>query len=165
MVRRLLLLNHAVLFACTSIYLGTSWSLVHFHFQAFPQLTVDTYYVPFVVPVQAATMFFIILFNVMLVTIGVMLLAEWGTRFVWYAVAELVLTVGAATFTALLFFPYNDALAAGVTDPAELERIIGAWMSLHYMRHVLWTAMWGVMMGYFVHKVLALQTALDDCVS
>ena len=54
-IPRALLINHAILFLCCSIYLGTGFSLVFFQFPLEPRLTPDNYARVFVEPVARAT--------------------------------------------------------------------------------------------------------------
>ena len=53
-----LILDATLLLLCTSMYLGTGWSLVLFSFPSRSTLRVDNYYDQFVPPVQRATRFF-----------------------------------------------------------------------------------------------------------
>ncbi len=50
----LLVASYMLLFACTSMYFGTGWSLVLFSFPTADQLTPDNYYSHFVPQVEAA---------------------------------------------------------------------------------------------------------------
>ena len=147
---RLLLLNHVVLLACCSIYLGTGISLVFFQFPLEPRLTVDNYYLIFVEPVTLATRFFTVMTIVMLVTGFVMLVTEWFTGIRWVPLVVLA-AIGAATLvTVLLIIPqYNDRLAAHVTDPVELRRLLHGWMQLNRLRVALWTVAWLAMAWWF----------------
>lgn len=147
---RLLLLNHIVLLACCSIYLGTGLSLVLFQFPLEPKLTVDSYYLVFVEPVTLATRFFTWMTIVMLATGFVMLVSEWFTGIRWVPVIVLA-AIGAATLVTVLdIIPnYNDRLAAHVTDPKELRTLLAGWMQLNRLRVGLWTLAWGAMAWWF----------------
>ena len=54
MINGWLAINNLFLFLCTSMYLGTGWSLVLFSFPIASTLRTDTYYNQFVPQVQAA---------------------------------------------------------------------------------------------------------------
>lgn len=122
-------LNAGLLFLCTSMYLGTAWSLVLFSFPIAPQLTVDTYYLHFVPQVAAATRFLTWMTLVMLVAAVVLFLAERKGPLRWYPAIVFLAMVAATLFTQFLIVPYNAEMASG-------------------------TVQWLAMMGYFTHKLL-----------
>lgn len=153
MRKRLLITNHALLFLCTAMYLGTGWSLVLFSFPVAPELTVDNYYMQFVPQVTAATEFFTVMTNVMLVTALVMVWAEWKTAYRWAPITVLLGVVVATALTMLFIFPYNEAMREGITDPAVLDDTLAKWMRLNVIRVSIWTGEWAAMMGYFAAKV------------
>lgn len=147
---RLLLLNHLVLLACCSIYLGTGLSLVLFQFPLEPRLTVDNYDLIFVQPVTLATRFFTGMTIVMLLAAAVMLVTEWFSGIAWVPLAVLA-AIGTATLvTILAIIPhYNVPLAAHVSDPAELRRLLHGWMQLNRLRVGLWAIAWAAMAYWF----------------
>ena len=147
-------LNACLLFLCTSMYLGTGWSLVLFSFPIAPQLTVDNYYLQFVPQVTAATRFFTWMTLVMLVSAVVLFIAERKSPLRWYPAVVFLAVVAATLLTRFLIFRYNAEMAAGITDPARLREVLGAWMTTNLIRVLLWTVQWLGMMGYFVHKLL-----------
>lgn len=153
MKKRLLLINHAVLFLCTAMYLGTGWSLLFFSFPIAPDLTIDTYYMQFVPQVTAATEFFTVMTNVMLVTAAVMIWSEWQTAYKWAPIVVFLGVIAATALTLLFIFPYNEAMSAGITDPVVLEDTLARWMRLNVIRVSLWTIQWSAMMVYFAAKV------------
>jgi len=153
MRKRLLIINHSVLFLCTAMYLGTGWSMVLFSFPIAPELTIDNYYLQFVPQVTAATEFFTVMTNVMIVTALVMMWAEWRTPYRWAPIVVLIGVVGATAMTMFLIFPYNEAMREGITDPAVLDDMLSNWMRLHTIRLSLWTLEWAAMMVYFAAKV------------
>lgn len=152
MKQKLLILNHSLLFLCTSMYLGTGWSLVLFSFPIASELTVDTYYLQFVPQVTAATRFFTWMTGLMIALGLVMLAAEWRSRFRWVPLTVLLGVVAATGLTMAFILPYNEAMAAGITDPGELRRVLGRWMTLNRVRVGLWTVQWLAMMAYFAAK-------------
>ncbi|HYH97792.1 hypothetical protein [Hyalangium sp.] len=147
-------LNACLLFLCTSMYLGTGWSLVLFSFPIAPQLTVDTYYLQFVPQVTAATRFFTWMTGVMLASAVVLFLAERKSPLRWYPAIVLLGVVAATLLTRFFIFRYNAEMAAGIRDPERLREVLAAWMNTNRIRVGLWTVQWLAMMGYFAHKVL-----------
>ncbi|RKH48552.1 DUF1772 domain-containing protein [Corallococcus sp. AB049A] len=148
------LVNACLLFLCTSMYLGTGWSLILFSFPIAPQLTVNNYYLQFVPQVQAATRFFTYMTAVMLLSSGVLAWRERKTALRWYPLGALVAVVVATLLTRIYIFPYNDEMAAGITSPERLTEVLGAWMRMNRIRVGLWTVQWLLTLGYFVHRVL-----------
>lgn len=147
---RVLLLNHVVLLACCSIYLGTGLSLVLFQFPLEPGITIDNYYLIFVEPVTLATHFFTWMTIVIFVTGAVMLVTEWLTGIRWVPVVVLA-AIGIATLvTVRIIIPhYNVRLAAHVTDAVELKRLLHDWMQLNRLRVALWAVAWAAMAYWF----------------
>lgn len=151
---RLKVLNHSLLFLCTSMYLGTGWSLILFSFPIAPKLTPDTYYMQFVPQVTAATHFFTWMTLLMIVLAIVMLVVEWRSGFRWVPIVVLLSVVAATTLTAVYILPYNTLMSDGITDPAQLAEVLRKWMMLNRVRVGLWTVQWLAMMGYFAAKAL-----------
>ena len=149
-MQRLLVLNAALLFLCTSMYLGTGWSLVLFSFPIAPELTIDNYYLQFVPQVTAATRFFTYMTIVMLAASIVMLIAEWRTGLRWAPATVLLGVLAATGLTMVFILPYNDEMSAGIRDPAHLALVLERWMRLNRIRVGLWTVQWLAMMTYFV---------------
>jgi len=148
------MLNACLLFLCTSMYLGTGWSLVLFTFPIAPQLTVDNYYLQFVPQVTAATRFFTWMTLVMLVSAVVLFIHERRSSLRWYPAAVFLAVVAATLLTRFLIFRYNAEMAAGIRDPGRLREVLAAWMSTNRIRVGLWTVQWLGVMGYFVHRLL-----------
>ena len=146
---RLLLLNNCILMACCSIYLGTGISLIFFQFPVEPLLTPDNYHLIFVGPVARATSFFTWMTLIMLITGIVMLATEWFSGLRWVPIVVLVALIASTLLTTRFIFTYNDALAAGITDPAELAETFTKWARLNRIRVALWVVEWGAMMAYF----------------
>lgn len=144
-------LNKALLFACTSMYFGTGWSLVLFSFPVAPKLTPDNYYLQFVPQVQAATHFFTYMTIVMMISSGIFILEEWRTQKKWYPVVILALVILATALTVKFIFPYNQAMAEGIKDLSTLQETLKKWMQLNVIRVSLWTLQWITMMVYFAH--------------
>ncbi len=148
-VRHLLTANHAVLFLCASIYLGTGISLTLFQFPSFDDLTVGNYSIIVVPPIERATNFFTYMTQVMFVTGVVMLLAEWRTRMRWVPIVVLLALIATTALTVLFIFDYNEELNAGITDPARLVEVMDQWMRLNWIRVGIWVVMWAAMIAYF----------------
>jgi hypothetical protein len=150
--RNLLILNNAVLFLCTSIYLGTGWSLLLFSFPIEPQLTVDNYYLQFVPQVTLATQFFTYMTTLMIVLAIIMTIAEWKTGLRWFPIIVLSGIVVATSLTVVFILPLNDMMSKGITDPVQLKSILHKWIFLNQIRVVLWTIQWLSMMIYFSYQ-------------
>lgn len=150
--RNLLILNNAVLFLCTSIYLGTGWSLVLFSFPIAPQLTVNNYYLQFVPQVTLATRFFTYLTTLMILLAIVMTIAEWKTVLRWIPIIVLIGIVAATGLTIIFILPLNDMMSKGITDPVQLKSILNEWIFLNQIRVALWTIQWLSMMIYFAYQ-------------
>lgn len=156
-VRRLFTFNNALLFLCTSMYLGTGWSLVLFNFPIASELTVDNYYSHFVPQVEAATQFFTYMTNVMILAAIAMIVGEWKTHYRWVPIIVLALVVAATALTLIFIFPYNQAMSEGITDPAALEETLTKWMNLNRVRVSFWTVQWLSMMIYFALKAYGVE--------
>ncbi|MEC5387286.1 hypothetical protein VVD49_16270 [Uliginosibacterium sp. H3] len=145
-----MLLNHAILFLCTSMYMGTGVSLVFFSFPIIPELTVDNYYLQYVPQIQAATDFFTIVTKIMLTTSVIMIVAEWKQATRWIPIVVFLAVVAAATLTVKLIFPFNAEMARHVTDPVRLQFILHEFARLSTIRFGLWSLQWLLMLWYFV---------------
>jgi hypothetical protein len=147
--KTLLGLNHSLLFLCTSMYLGTGWSLLLFSFPGAAELTPDNYYLQFVPQVTAATKFFTYMTMVMLATAFIMLIAEWRSYRRWFPIGVLLGVILATALTIIYIIPYNEQMAAGIKDPLVLQEVLAKWMRLNVIRVSLWTLQWLCMMTYF----------------
>ena len=149
MKKVLLTLNKALLFACVSMYFGTGWSLVLFTFPIAPKLTPENYYNQFVPQVTSATHFFTYMTMVMMTCCVIFIIEEWKSSNKWYPAGVLLLVITATWLTLNYIFPYNQRMAAGITDAAELKEVLQKWMSLNVLRVSLWTVQWILMMTFF----------------
>lgn len=152
MKRKLLVLNHTLLFLCVSMYLGTGWSMILFSFPVAPELTVDNYYLQFVPQVTAATQFFTYMTGLMIVLGVVMCVAEWRSRMRWAPIVVLLGVFAATALTMLFILPYNAAMAGGISDPAQLRDVLERWMTLNRVRVGIWTLQWAAMMTFFAAR-------------
>jgi MFS superfamily sulfate permease-like transporter len=148
-MKNVYVLNKALLFACVSMYFGTGWSLVLFTFPIAPRLTPDNYYNQFVPQVTAATHFFTYMTMVMMVCCVVFMIETWRSRDKWYPIVVLLLVVAATLLTIYFIIAYNERMAAGITDPIELNTVLDKWMFLNIIRVSLWTLQWLTLMIYF----------------
>ena len=160
MTRLLLGFNHAFLFLCVSMYLGTGGSLVLFTFPIAPELDVDNYYLQFVPQVSAATEFFTTMTKLMLVAGVVMLVSEWKRGVKWVPIVVLAAVVAATVLTVQKILPINQEMAAGIRDGARLRLVLGEWMDLNRIRVALWCVQWAAMMAYFGRTYFKLGRAL-----
>jgi hypothetical protein len=86
---------------------------------------------------------------VMIATAVVLIVAERASAYV-IAPAVVLAGVFAATGLTLKFIlPYNKRMAAGITDNAELQVLLGKWMFLNWIRTSLWTVQWIAITTYF----------------
>lgn len=154
MKEKLFTVNHSLLFLCTSMYLGTGWSLVLFSFPIAPELTVDNYYAQFVPQVTAATNFFTYMTWVMMITAIIMIIAEWKTSYRWFPIVVLLGVLAATALTILFIIPYNQAMSEGITDSIKLKEVLSKWIFLNTIRVSLWTVQWLSMMVYFALKTI-----------
>lgn len=154
----LLGINHSLLFLCTSMYLGTGWSLILFSFPIAPELTPDNYYMQFVPQVTAATNFFTYMTVVMIVTALIMMIAERKSYLKWFPVGVLLGVIVATALTILFILPYNEQMSARIRDADVLSEVLNKWMNLNIVRVSLWTVQWLCMMGYFFVKYMESAT-------
>ena len=144
-----LILDAAVLLLCTSVYLGTGWSLVLFSFPSRPELTTDNYYEPFVPPVQRATRFFTWWTAVMMAAAVVLIVSERTSAYVIAPSLVLASVIAATALTVKFIFPYNRRMAAHIRDEVELQLVLGRWIRLNWIRVTLWTFQWAAITTWF----------------
>lgn len=146
------IIDATALLLFASIYLGTGVTLVAFLFPIQEKLTPETYRVPFVEPVQAATRFFTVMTILMLVGSVGLIVLELGTwRWVWPALYLLV-TVLTTLLTTRGIFKYNERMAAGIADQAELQATLTSWRRLNTLRAALWGVEWLAITAWFVER-------------
>jgi MFS superfamily sulfate permease-like transporter len=148
-----LVANNLFLLLCTSMYLGTGWSLVLFSFPSASKLRPDNYYNQFVPPVEAATRFFTVMTILMVIAGAVMVVWEpvnWQRVFPAIVLAGVI---AATALTVIWIFPLNKQMAAGIKDQAELDSVLGRWMTLNWVRTSLWTVQWLAMAGWLGVKL------------
>lgn len=142
----------AAMLLFASMYFGTGWSLVLFSFPLAPELTPETYRLPFVEPVKNATRFFTYMTTAMMIAAAVLIFGEAGSAYIWVPIVYLGAVIVATALTLLFIFPYNRELSAGVTDRGRLAVVLGKWMRLNVARVSLWTVQWLAVTLYFVLK-------------
>jgi hypothetical protein len=142
-----------VLLLCASVYLGTGWSLILFQFPSRPKLTVDNYYEEFVPPVHRATRFFTWWTLVMIAAAIALIVGEWGSAYLIAPAVLLAGVVAATVLTVKFILPWNKRMEH-VADNAELQEVLGNWMSLNWIRVLLWTVEWIAIATYFALKAL-----------
>jgi hypothetical protein len=131
-----------VLFLCASMYLGTGWSLTLFTLPGRHAMTVDTYYDQIMAPIQRATRFFTWMTIVMIAAAIALIVAEWGSWYIFAPIAVLAAVVGATLLTTLVIFRYNRRLKERIRDEAELREVLERWVFWHWFRLALWTSQW-----------------------
>jgi Mn2+/Fe2+ NRAMP family transporter len=143
------ILDASVLLLCASMYLGTGWSLVLFSFPSRSKLTPDNYYEQFVPQVQRATRFFTWMTMVLMAAAIVLIVAEHDSAYVVAPAVVLAGVVAATALTLKFILPWNKRMAAGIRDPVELQRVLGRWMFLNWIRVSLWTVQWLAITTWF----------------
>ena len=137
------------LFLCTSMYLGTGWSLVLFSFPTAGDLRPDNYHDQFVPQVAAATRFFTVMTSLMLAAGAAMII--WDPHHFYWALPSVVVAgvVVATVLTVVWIFPDNKAMAAGITSQSELDAVLHRWMRKNVVRVSLWSVQWTAMAAWF----------------
>jgi hypothetical protein len=157
-ISRWLVANNVFLLLCTSMYLGTGWSLVLFSFPIASQLRTSTYYLQFVPQVQAATKFFTVMTTLMLASGVVMLVAEPTASYRWIPIVVLAGVIAATTLTVIFILPDNKKMNDGISDEAELHAILKRWMARNRIRVGLWSVQWLAMALWFAGKIVNRST-------
>ena len=153
MIRPWLAVVSIFLFLCTSMYLGTGWSLVLFSFPVASKLTPDNYYNQFVPQVTAATRFFTVMTTLMVVAAGAIII--FGPAG-WYRALPVVVLAGvlaATLLTVIAILPDNRRMAAGIATQSELDEVLHRWMARNRVRVALWTLEWSAMAVWFGFEV------------
>ena len=143
---------YLLLFACTSMYFGTGWSLMLFSIPATEGVTTDNYYTHIIPQVEAATKFFTYMTNLMIFLVIVMIIGEWGETLWWVPWVVLAGIAAATALTIRGIFPLNRAMKEDITDEAELRTTLKRWKNLNLVRVLFWTLQWVAMaiwFGYF----------------
>ncbi len=146
---RLTLLNNTLLLLCTSMYLGTGWSLILFSFPIAPQLTPDNYYMQFVPQVTSATNFFRYMTIVMMVSAAIMIWSEWKTALRWVPIVLMTAILAVTALTLRVIFPFNAEMSDGIANADRLQEVLADWMNLNRVRVSIWTLQWGTMAYWF----------------
>jgi len=148
-----LILDATLLLLCTSMYLGTGWSLVLFSFPSKSTLHVDNYYDQFVPQVGRATRFFTWMTTVMFAAAIVLVVADRSSAYVIAPAIVLTGVIAATALTIKFIFPYNKRMAARITDEQELQSVLGKWMLLNWIRVSLWTVQWFAIAAWFAFRL------------
>lgn len=153
MVEPWLAINNLFLFLCTSMYLGTGWSLVLFSFPGASRMRPDNYYDQFVPQVTAATRFFTVMTALMLASAIAMIVGDVAGGYWVLGAVVLAAVVSATVLTVVAILPDNRKMAAGIKTQTELDTILRRWMARNRFRVGLWTAQWSAMAVWFGLKV------------
>lgn len=148
-------LDAAALLLFASVYVGTGVTLVFFLFPIQPKLRPDTYRLPFVEPVKAATKLFTIMTALMIVGSIALVVMEWGSLYLALPALYLLFTVAATLVTTQYIFKYNAMMDAGISDPDELQRILTTWRRLCSYRAAFWALQWVSITAWFVLRALS----------
>jgi hypothetical protein len=149
MIETWLAINNLFLFLCTSMYLGTGWSLLLFQFPSATRFRPDNYYDQFVAPVHAATRFFTIMTTLMIASAIAMIVGEPHAGY-WVLPAIVLAAVVAATLLTVVFiFPLNKRMDEHIESQSELDDVLRRWMVQNRIRVSLWTVQWFAMAVWF----------------
>ena len=157
MKRALLILNHAYLSFGTTVYVGVLWALHFFWYPSWETMTVKIAQNQFILPTSAATRFFWVVVPLMFLANVVLIISERRDRKM-LAVSLLGLGLqSAATYVGQgLIIPVNRTIAArlaeGTLSQPEFRDLLQRWMQLNDVRWLIMSAMWLVVMYYFIAK-------------
>ena len=140
------------LFGAT-MYMGTMWVLKLFLYPTWESLHRDNVGTHFGVPTLRATAFFTGVVPPMFLASLVLVVEEWGTSLIWWA---LVCVLGIVALTGvgwLLIIPVNKKVRGGQYDDDEgLRVLLRRWMALNDFRFWGSTVTWLAIVGYLVMK-------------
>lgn len=140
------------LFGAT-MYVGTMWVLKWFLFPTWPGLTRENVAVHFGTPTRRATAFFTGVVPPMFVAAIVLVVAEWGTRWVWFGVACLIGVVVLTFVGQAIIIPINRRIRGGdFADDTELAGLLRRWMTLNDVRFHGSTLTWVAIVWYVVAR-------------
>lgn len=146
----LLAVSHSYLFFGTTLYCGVLWGMHFFWFPTWKNLRVQNYYEHMIPQTAAATKFFFVVVPLMVASIIVMIISEWGLPLWWVPWVALICLSLATVWGTMRIIPINRKLKAGVTDPVEFAGMLKKWLALNNMRWVVLTIMWIDLMIYFI---------------
>ncbi|GCD18795.1 anthrone oxygenase family protein [Cellulomonas algicola] len=140
------------LFGAT-MYVGTMWVLKWFLFPTWRGLSRDNVGTHFGIPTKRATAFFTGVVPLMFVAAIILVVTEWGTRWVWFGVACLV-GIFVLTFVGQgIIIPINKRIRGGdFADDAELRHLLHRWMTLNDIRFYGSTVTWVAITWYVVAR-------------
>ncbi|NKY40006.1 anthrone oxygenase family protein [Cellulomonas septica] len=140
------------LFGAT-MYVGTMWVLKWFLFPTWRGLSRDNVGTHFGIPTKRATAFFTGVVPLMFVAAIILVVTEWGTRWVWFGVACLV-GIFVLTFVGQgIIIPINKRIRGGdFADDAELRSLLHRWMTLNDIRFYGSTFTWVAITWYVVAR-------------
>ena len=136
-----------------SMYMGTMWVLKWFLFPTWHGLSRDNVATHFGIPTRRATVFFTVVVPLMFVASIVLIVAEWGTSYVWFGVACLV-GIFLLTFVGQgIIIPINKRIRGGLfADDTELRHLLARWMLLNDIRFYGSTFTWVAIVWYVVAR-------------
>lgn len=153
---KLLALSHTYYFWGTSVYVGLLWSLHFIFYPSWTSMTPAAIGDHFLVPVNAATAFFTWVVPPMLATGALLIYCEWKTPQRWIAIVAYGLLLLMMVVGYFLIAPVNDSIAnsmqTGTLEANRLAELLQKWMLYNDLRGVLMTAMWLVLVSYFISK-------------
>jgi hypothetical protein len=140
------------LFGAT-MYMGTMWVLKLFLYPTWRALHRDNVGIHFGLPTLRATRFFTGVVPLMFLAAILLVVQEWGTSLVWWAVTCLVGIVLLTGVGQLLIIPVNKKVRGGdYPDDEGLRELLVRWMLLNDIRFWGSTVTWIAIVGYLVVK-------------
>lgn len=140
------------LFGAT-MYMGTMWVLKLFLYPTWRALTRENVGIHFGVPTLRATAFFTGVVPPMFLAAVVLVVAEWGTGLVWWALVCLLGIVMLTGVGQLLIIPVNKDVRGGrYADDEGLRALLKRWMLFNDIRFWGSTVTWVASVGYLVMK-------------
>nr|WP_246247670.1 anthrone oxygenase family protein [Cellulomonas septica] len=129
------------------------WVLKWFLFPTWRGLSRDNVGTHFGIPTKRATAFFTGVVPLMFVAAIILVVTEWGTRWVWFGVACLV-GIFVLTFVGQgIIIPINKRIRGGdFADDAELRSLLHRWMTLNDIRFYGSTFTWVAITWYVVAR-------------
>jgi hypothetical protein len=61
--------------------------------------------------------------------------------------------IAATVLTLKFIVPWNKRMEEGIKDNAELQRVLGNWMRLNWVRVLLWTVEWVAITTWFALRL------------
>jgi hypothetical protein len=147
-------LNHFLLMFGASVYMGLWWALHIIWYPSWRAVRRDNVAEHFINPIDQAIQFFTILVSIMLITNIVLIIVEWKTKFRWLGIATLLMLILVTYMFKSEILPVINEIRAGLPSDAALKVKMEEWMHLNDIRWIYYSAIWSLLMIYFLIKKL-----------